>query len=91
MPTTLLHGENWDQAYKRRFAEEAAIDAAIMAKLSVPYHVSIKTMHGVEQLNVVAMSSSDAIIKAIAIVFDVDTAPAAGIAINAYPLLQEAA
>lgn len=31
MPTTLLHGETWDQAYKRRFREEAEIDARIAA------------------------------------------------------------
>lgn len=84
MATTLLHGESWDQ-------EEAAIDAAIIAKLSVPYHVSIKTALGVEQVNVAAMSSADAIIKAIALVFDVDNAPAEGIAINAYPIVAEAA
>lgn len=37
MPTTLLDGETWDQAYARRFSEEAAIDAAIEAA-AMPEH-----------------------------------------------------
>lgn len=37
MPTTLLDGETWDQAYARRFREEAEIDAAIEAK-ALPAH-----------------------------------------------------
>lgn len=30
MPTTLLHGETWEQARARRFREEAAIDQQIL-------------------------------------------------------------
>jgi len=37
MPTTLLDGETWDQAYARRFAEEAAIDAEIAEKAMPPH------------------------------------------------------
>lgn len=37
MPTTLLDGETWDQAYARRFRDEAEIDAAIEAK-ALPAH-----------------------------------------------------
>lgn len=37
MPTTLLDGESWDQAYARRFKEEAEIDAAIEAN-ALPAH-----------------------------------------------------
>lgn len=37
MPTTLLDGETWEQAYARRFAEEAAIDAEIAEK-AMPEH-----------------------------------------------------
>lgn len=33
MATTLLHGETWDQAYARRFQEEADTDRAIERKL----------------------------------------------------------
>lgn len=31
MPTTILHGESLEDAYRRRFREEAAIDARINA------------------------------------------------------------
>lgn len=33
MPTTILDGETYEQAYARRFAEEAIVDAEIMAKV----------------------------------------------------------
>lgn len=33
MPTTLLDNETWEQAYQRRFVEEAEIDRVIALKI----------------------------------------------------------
>ncbi len=79
MPTTILDNESFDQAYKRRFAEEAEIDARILARnpiirmaskssrvFEVELHIGAKS----ETLNVLAFTSCDAITRAIDIYFD---------------------
>lgn len=79
MPTTILDNESFDQAYKRRFAEEAEIDARILARnpiirmaskssraFEVELHIGAKS----ETLNVLAFTSCDAIVRAIDIYFD---------------------
>lgn len=94
MPTTMLNGESWDQAYKRRFREEAEIDARIAAELQTPYSVIVRAASGVQTLNVLAFSSADAVVKAIGLLFDGEQpAPHCGMSISAYPcpLYREAA
>lgn len=92
MPTTILNGETLDQAYARRFREEAAIDAKILASIQTAYCVTVKTAAGTETLNVLAFTSCDAVVRAIDILFDGEQPmPADGMAISAYPMLKRAA
>lgn len=92
MPTTLLEGESWDQAYKRRFHEEAEIDARIIASLQTTYSVVVKTTLGHQTLNLMAFSSAEAVTKALAMLFDGEQpAPHCGMSISAYPILKAAA
>lgn len=92
MPTTILDSETLDQAYARRFREEADIDARVLASLQTAYCVTVKTSSGVETLNVLAFTSCDAIVRAIDILFDGEQPmPADGMAISACPMLKRAA
>ena len=92
MPTTILDGETLDQAYTRRFREEAAIEQQVIARLQSAYCVTVKTARGVETLNVLAFTSCDAIVRVIDILFDGEQPmPADGMAVSAYPMMQAAA
>ena len=92
MPTTILNGEMLDQAYARRFREEAAIDAKILASIQTAYCVTVKTSGGTETLNVLAFTSCDAIVRALDILFDGEQPmPVDGMSISAYSILKRAA
>jgi hypothetical protein len=92
MPTTILDGEMLDQAYARRFREEAAIDTKVIASLQTAYCVTVRTSRGAETLNVLAFTSCDAIVRALDILFDGEQPmPADGMAISACPMLKRAA
>lgn len=91
MPTTILDGETYEQAYARRFAEEAA-DFERMAPTQRAFTVTVKTAAGTEQINVIAFTTCDAITRAIDILFDGDQPmPVDGLVISAAPFVSLAA
>ena len=95
MPTTLLDGETWEQAKVRRFSEEAAIDEKIIERLRPAqgaFTVTVKTSAGAKQINVLAFTTCDAVVRALDILFDGEQPmPRNGLTISAFPMMKVAA
>ncbi len=91
MPTTILDNENIEQARRRRFTEEATIDARVAASIMTAYSVVVRTAEITETVNVLAFTTCDAIVRAIDILFDGEQPmPCNGLRISAYPMLKKA-